>query len=502
MKLSSSRNLWWIFVIIMTGLIACSYSRKHQAGKKRPNVLLIFTDQQNISMMSAAGNTNLNTPAMDKIAGQGVMFMQSYCTSPVCGPARSSIITGRMPHETGVEWNGDEMREDLLNAGEIFRNSGYHTVWGGKWHLPESYPQRAKAKQKNIKGFDILPFRDPDLDNWMLGTETDPPLTEAVVKFLNGYDHKQPFFLAVSYHNPHDICFYPRKDGWMSSEDSLLDIRYYGFKYKLPDMIGTHPENYTDLPALPENFKASPDEPVFIKDKRHHHDAYGMETKLAYYEFDSLLWRGYLNAYHRLTEFADAEIGKVMEALTENNLDGNTIVVFTSDHGDGAASHQWAAKLSLYEESSKVPLIISWKNNIPAGIKDHQHLVSQIDILPTLCDYARIDKTPSFTGKSLRKIIEKPASGWRDYLVVELADFKPDPNRKGRMVRTADFKYNVYSKGEDNEQFFNLRNDPGECINLARNPAYEKEINNHRQLLKEWMDKTGDYFSGETGIVF
>ena len=479
----------------MPGLVACSYNSKHQEGKTRPNVLLIFTDQQNINMMSAAGNQYLSTPAMDRIAEQGVMFMQSYCTSPVCGPARSSIITGRMPHETGVEWNGNELKEYIINAGEIFRNSGYHTVWGGKWHLPESYPQRTKAKHKSTKGFDMLPFRDPDIDNWMLGAETDPPLTEAVVKFLNEYDKEQPFFLAVSYHNPHDICFYPRKDGWMSPEDSLLEIRYYGFEYKLPDVIGTHPENYSDLPGLPENFMPSQDEPTFIKDKRHYHKEYGMETKLAYEEFNELEWRGYLNAYHRLTELVDAEIGKVMEAITENNFDDNTIIVFTSDHGDGATSHQWAAKLSLYEESSKVPLIISWKNNIPNRIKDHQHLVSQIDILPTLCDYARINEKPSFTGKSLKKIIEKPTSEWRDYLVVELADFKPDSTRKGRMVRTADFKYNVYSKGEDNEQFFDLRTDPGESKNLAENPDYEMEINNHRQLLKEWMDKTDDRFS-------
>lgn len=489
-------------MVIMTGLLSCSYYGKQKTDKTRPNVLLIFTDQQNINMMSAAGNPYLSTPAMDKIAEQGVMFMQSYCTSPVCGPARSSIITGRMPHETGVEWNGDELKKDILNAGEIFRNSGYHTVWGGKWHLPESYPQRTKAKHKDIKGFDMLPFRDPDIDNWMLGAETDPPLTEAVVKFLNDYDNKQPFFLAVSYHNPHDICFYPRKDGWMSPEDSLLEIRYYGFDYKLPDVIGTHPENYADLPALPENFKASQDEPIFIKDKRLYHKEYGLETKLAFEEFDKLEWRGYLNAYHRLTELVDVEIGKVMDALTKNNLDENTIIVFTSDHGDGATSHQWAAKLSLYEESSKVPLIVSWKDHIPDGMRDQKHLVSQIDILPTLCDYARIDEKPTFTGESLRQIIEKPTSDWRDYLVVELADFKPDRSRKGRMVRTADYKYNVYSKGEDNEQLFNLQNDPGESENMAGNPYYDQIIDDHRHFLKEWMDKTEDSFSGESGILF
>ena len=501
MKSDFTRNARWMLINIVAGLVACSCGPQHKAGQDRPNVLLIFTDQQNINMMSAAGNPDLHTPAMDRLADRGVMFMQSYCTSPVCGPARSSIISGRMPHETGVEWNGDAMKEEIVNAGEIFRNAGYYTVWAGKWHLPESYPQQAKARQKTIRGFEMLPFHDPEVDNWMLGSETDPSLTEAVVAFIEGYDQKQPFFLGVSYHNPHDICFYPRKDGWFSPEDSLLEIRYYGFEYRLPDVIGTHPSSYPNLPALPENFKASPDEPEFIRDKRRYHKEYGMETKLAFEEFGELEWRGYLHAYHRLTELVDGEIGKVLQALAEKGLDDNTIMVFTSDHGDGAAAHQWAAKLSLYEESSKVPLIFSWKHHIPAGRIDHQHLVSQIDILPTLCDYAGIQERPSFTGKSLRQIIEQPASLWRDYLVVELADYKPDPSRKGRMVRTADFKYNVYSKGVDNEQFFNLQDDPGECDDLARNPVYTPAIEKHRRLLKEWMEKTGDPFTCESGDV-
>jgi arylsulfatase A-like enzyme len=196
-----------------------------------------------------------------------------------------------------------------------------------------------------------------------------------------------------------------------------------------------------------------------------------------------------------LTELVDVEIGKVLDALAENELDDNTIVVFTSDHGDGATSHQWAAKLSLYEESSKVPMIISWKDHIPAGRKDHQHLVSQIDILPTLCDYAAIEEKPDFTGQSLRQIIDQPASEWRAFLVVELADYKPDPSRRGRMVRTAEFKYNIFSTGENNEQFFNLRDDPGENSNLAKDPVYELEIQHHRQLLQTWMDKTDDPFN-------
>jgi len=484
--------------VLFLSFTGCLKKVENYEITQRPNVLLILTDQQNVNMMSAAGNLNLKTPAMDGIAESGVMFTQGYCTSPVCAPARSSIISGLMPHETGVEWNGDSMNEDILNAGELFRNAGYYTAWGGKWHLPDSYPQRARSKQKEIKGFDMLQFRDPEIENWMLGSETDPPLTNAVVNFLNGYEKENPFFLTVSYHNPHDICFYARKEGWVTPEDSLLQIRYYGFDYKLPAVVSAHPSNYENLPELPENHDINSGEPEFIQDKRHHHTEYGLETHLAYLEFDELEWRGYLNAYCRLTEMVDTEIGKIMEALSMNGFDENTIIIFTSDHGDGAAAHKWAAKNSLYEESSKVPFIINWKNQIPAGLKDNRHLVSQMDILPTLCDYAEIEHNQRFTGKSIRPIIENPTANWREYLVVELADYKPDRARKGRMIRTLDYKYNLYSKGKGNEQFFDLNNDPGEMVNLLGDSDYELEINKHRRLLEHWIEQTEDNFSAVT----
>lgn len=446
------------------------------------------------------GNPYLQTPNMDRLAARGVLFRNAYCTSPVCGPARSSIVTGRMPHETGVEWNGDSIRPEIKNIGELFRKAGYQTVWGGKWHLPESYPQRTKARHKNIRGFDLLPFKDPDSEPWMLGAETDPPLTEAVTKYLKEHDPEQPFFLAVSYHNPHDICFYARKDGWVTEEDSLLEIRYYGFEHQLPAVVGTHPSQFADLPPLPDNHPIEDGEPEFITTKRHHHNEYGVETKLANQEFGDLEWRGYLHAYHRLTEMVDAEIGKVLDALETSGLDENTIIVFTSDHGDGAAAHKWSAKLSLYKESAMVPLLVSLPGKIPSGSSDNDHLVSQIDIAPTLCDYAGIEPTVTFTGKSLRPIIEAPESEWRNYLVVELADYQPDPKRKGRMLRTPDFKYNIFTTGARNEQFFDLNADPGETHSLINDPNYRQAIDDHRQLLARWMEQTGDHFMEQSPL--
>ena len=253
--------------------------------------------------------------------------------------------------------------------------------------------------------------------------------------------------------------------------------------------------NYTDLPPLPDNYEVDLDEPEFIIRKRLDHDEYGMETKLAYREFSEKEWRGYYRAYCRLAEMVDKEIGKVLDALSENGFGDNTIIVFTSDHGDGAASHKWAAKLSLYEESAKIPFIISWDGIISSGDKDASHLVSQIDILPTLCDYAGVSSPVDFTGRSLRSIIENPEAIWRNQLVVELADYEPDRQRKGRMLRSDKFKYNVYSSGLRNEQFFDLKADPGEINNLINDPDYREEIENHRNMLKEWLEKTEDTFN-------
>lgn len=231
-----------------------------------------------------------------------------------------------------------------------------------------------------------------------------------------------------------------------------------------------------------------------MSDKRTDHDEYGLETKLANTEFSEKKWRGYLHAYCRLTEMVDVEIGKVMEALEKNSYSENTIIVFSSDHGDGAAAHKWAAKLSLYEEASKVPLIISWPGKITTSRMDKNHLVSQIDILPTLIDYAGINAPVSFTGESLRIIVENPEASWRGFLVVELADYKPDRSRKGRMLRTSQFKYNIYTHGADNEQFFDLLNDPGEMKNLAQDPGHQNMKSEHKQQLQQWMKKTGDTF--------
>ena len=149
-------------------------------------------------------------------------------------------------------------------------------------------------------------------------------------------------------------------------------------------------------------------------------------------------------------------------------------------------------KLNFYEESVKVPFIISWKGKIIPAI--NQTIISGLDVLPTMCDYAGIDIQEPFLGKSLKSIIENPESELNRFIVTELATDPKNPEWKGRMIRMNQYKYNLYSKGESNEQLFDIAKDPGEMNNLASEPALQKVKELLRKNLVNWMKQTNDDF--------
>ena len=154
-----------LFILWILFALGCN-PKAEPEEEKRPNVLIILTDQHTNDGIGYLGNPNLHTPAMDALAKGGVFFTESYCTSPVCGPARSSLITGRMPHETGVVWNSTHINPAYPTVGQIFQQAGYNTAWAGKWHLPEGYP--AQSNMDSVRGFKVLPFQSLE-ESWDTG---------------------------------------------------------------------------------------------------------------------------------------------------------------------------------------------------------------------------------------------------------------------------------------------------------------------------------------------
>jgi arylsulfatase A-like enzyme len=425
-----------------------------QKAAEPGNVLLLITDQQSVYALGANGNRDLATPAMDSLAAEGVSFLESYAAYPVCSPARSAIFTSRMPHEAGVMQNGRPVAAGMPTMGEHFRARGFATVYSGKWHLPQSFGQPP--------GFTQL------YGGAALGANMDEPAASACLKWLSSKP-QEPFLMVCSLMNPHDIC------GW---------IRAHKGSRPLPD-----PERY---PHARRNLAVDPEEPEYVQNhRRAGYDLMSQAVGIAS-EWRVDDFRYYLYNYYRLVEQVDRQIARILSMLRLTGLQRNTTVVLTSDHGEGMGSHRWVQKAAFWEETAKVPLIVAGPGVASHGTRNESALVSGIDILPTLCDYAGIPAPPQIRGSSLRSAIE--GGRWeRPFVVSELGVYGA-PEREGRMLRTRRYKYSVFNGGARPEQLFDLELDPGEVYNLAAKPAAGATLEQHRSLLRKWLAETNDSF--------
>jgi arylsulfatase A-like enzyme len=419
-------------------------------GKKRPNVLIITTDQQRVDAMSAVGNKWVKTPHLDALAAQGVNFRNSYCSYPLCSPSRASLHTSRMPHEIGVDRNSLPIDPKAPLAGQVFREAGYDTGYAGKWHCPAVYPT------EGIAGYEVV---NTTTRPGKLAQVVDEATMNAAIEFLRRKREK-PFLAIVSFINPHDICL-------PAGETSpILDQVWQRYQPPAGAELPPLPANFGSTQGLPEGFNRGPK-----------HD-----------NWDENQWRKFAYAYCRMMEDVDRQIGLVLQALRETGQEDNTLIVFTSDHGEGLGSHRWTGKMMYYEEEAAVPLIVAWKGVTPAGRLDREHLVSTLDVLPTICDYAGMRGPAVMRGKSLRPIIEQPQQPGHEYVVSEMAG----SGGRSFMVRTRKYKYMVFPpiNGQKQEMFFDMQADPGEMKNLAAQPALATEIERHRKLLADWNQLT------------
>jgi len=281
-------------------------------------------------------------------------------------------------------------------------------------------------------------------------------MSRACEGFLLNRSKRKPFFLVASFMQPHDICEWLRLN-----MENPGELRY-------PQLAG-------ELPELPDNFQFDKNEPEAIKRRR-----LGNEPSKG--NWDKEQWRYYLWSYYRNIEYADAEIGRVLQALEDFGHAKDTLVVLTSDHGEGTAHHQMVRKSSFYDEAARVPLLFSWPGHIIENKTHAVHLVSGLDITPTLCDYAGIEPPANMRGRSLRAVLEADASSHRDFIVSEVT------SNTGRMVRTRRYKYITY-KSDTVEQLFDMKDDPGETKNLAASSLHASILAEHRGLLKDWESR-------------
>jgi arylsulfatase A-like enzyme len=441
---------------------------KGMAAKGVPNILFINVDQLSIlDSISAYGAEHLKTPGMDRLVKHGTSFMQSYATDPVCCPARTSWWTSMYSSENGVLVNSTPCNPGVPDLSRQLQGAGYSTYFVGKWHVPG----------KEVRDL----FHVLHEGSWW-GEATDPEITRTASTFFENYDGAAPFFLNLGYMNPHDICITPDYDDQRA--------RVVNGK-KDPPYLREGILEDDDLPPLPAAHGYDEREPaILVSCKR------GSHKNPKHSDWNEDMWRIHRYNYHRFTEMVDTRIDQLLDALENSRFRDNTVIVFTSDHGDGMSRHHTYGKTGFYDEVCRVPFIVASLGdllNVRKNVKDGQHLVSGIDLGRTVCDYAQADSSALPHGLSVRPLAEGRNVKWRDYLYAESGIYM-------HMVTDGRIKYvREYVENDSMtfmppssethqtgvEQLFDLERDPDEQTNFAYDPEYAAQLKMMRTILDQ-----------------
>jgi iduronate 2-sulfatase len=439
----------------------------------RPNVLFIIADDLTATALSCYGNTTCRTPNIDRLAARGTRFTRAFCNATYCGPSRASMLSGYYPHATGVL--GYTSPRPAIGGRatwpQHFKDAGYYTARVGKvFHMgvpggieeggdgaddPASWTERFNSPGPEWKapGAGETLEGNPDGKKPVVGGNTfvvveadgddlahsDGKTAAKAVELIREHAGK-PFFLAVGFVRPHVPFVAPRK-----YFEPFLPYD----KLTLPPKVAG---DWDDIPQAGINYKTS----VNMKmDVRRQRKAVG--------------------GYFASVAYMDAQVGKVLDALERSGQSGNTIVIFTSDHGYHLGEHDFWAKVSLHDESAKVPLIVHVPGKRPSVCHS---LVELIDLYPTVAGLCGLEVPARLQGKDLSRMFDDPSYRVRD------SAFCVAPSSRGFLLREDRWAFIQYAEDASKGiELFDMVNDPGQYTNLAGKPEFAPVVEGFRARL-------------------
>ncbi|MBI1388622.1 MAG: sulfatase-like hydrolase/transferase [bacterium] len=407
---------------------------------RRPNILLILSDQES----ERYGRDALSLPNRARIERRGVRFTRAFCTTPQCSASRASILTGLYPTETGVVTNVDAnsmgvpLKTSTPNLGNVFQRAGYQTGYLGKWHLGND--------GGGLDAFGFTGYRN------LRGQE----LANAAVEWI-GERGEAPWLLVVSFINPHDIYRFP----------AHLDA---------PIRPGVTPPH-----SGAETLQNAPEPQTrFLR---------GDQGKVSLH-WDKETWLRYRSFYAGLIEEVDGHVGAILDALEAKGQRDDTVIVYSSDHGDLLGEHGLPFKgPCMYDELLNVPLSISYPRAMKRGPTECGAMTSLVDLAPSLAGAAGIEWPIAPPGVDLAALWRDPLGEIHDQIFAEYYG-KQKWREPIRTIRTREYKYNVYLNG--GEELYHLRTDPYETVNLANRTEYQSLIETLAKRLHAWRGRIGD----------
>lgn len=424
--------------------------------REHPNVLVVLTDQQRWDTTGVHGNPLELTPNFDRMARQGTHLANCFTCQPVCAPARASLQTGLYATNTGVWRNGMPLPPDKTTLAACFAQAGYATGYIGKWHLGEASSHGPVAPEQrggyhHWLASNLLEFTSEAYDTVLYDNDNRPvrlpgyrvdALTDAAIRYIDAHKER-PFYLFLSYLEPHfqnRTDDYPAPDGY--------EERYRG-RWMPPDLAA-------------------------LGGSAHQH----------------------LAGYYGMVKRLDEALGRLLDALKSLRLSDNTIVLFTSDHGNHFKTRNSEYKRSCHESSIRIPAALTGPGFVGGG--QVHHLVSLIDLPPTLLAAAGLPVPPNMEGRSILPLLSHQEVNWPDDVFIQISE-----SQVGRAIRTGRWKYSVVAKDKDGnrhsasdhytEEFlYDLKADPYELTNLIGFSSHREVANVLRQRLIRRMRQAGE----------
>jgi iduronate 2-sulfatase len=469
----------WISILIVPCfcLAAGDLSR---AQEGRTNVLFIISDDLN-NMLGCYRDPRVKTPNIDRLAAKGVVFDRAYCAFPLCGPSRNSMLTGLHPNSTGILANAQIFRQTIpsqQSMPQVFRNAGYFAVRIGKlyhYNVPKSIgtnghddpgswemeinPAGVDRLEEEDRIFSLTPGQFGGTLSWFASPKpdrehTDGKMADDAAWVLQRCAKRpdRPFFLAVGFFRPHTPYVAPQ---------SYFDLYPVD---QMPVVQGVK-EDQADIPAA------------------------GLGShKLEQDQLTDELRRQTLQAYLASISFMDAQVGHVVNTLEELGFDKNTIIVFTSDHGYHMGEHGLWQKMSLFEESARVPLLIV-DPRMPNQGSHVSSPVSHVDLFPTLASLCGVKPPDNLQGQDLSPMLKDPSEVGRGWAVTQVMR-GGGPNRAsvttnvsadgprffGYTLRTVRWRYTEWDEGRRGRELYDHDSDPRELTNLAEKTEHAKTV--------------------------
>jgi arylsulfatase A-like enzyme len=498
-------------------LVSCT-SESSPDSEQRPNIILIISDDHAYQAVSAYDSSRIQTPHIDRLADEGMIFHRAYVTNSICSPSRATMLTGMFSHLNGVRDNIDVFDSTQVTFPKLLRQHGYETAVYGKWHL--------KSEPTGFDYWEVLPgqghyyhpeFRSEDGLTVEDGYVTDI-ITDQTITYLDSLrDRERPFMLIYSHKAPH-------RQWWPSMQD-LEEFKYQ--RIPVPETLFDQYENrgaaareaemrIHDHMALTADNKIAPE--VL--------EALDYEEFLDWYEgayterFDRLteaeqerwqavygpinedfrentprgraltMWKyeRYMEDYLGTIVSVDRNIGRLLDYLDESGLSENTLVAYTSDQGFYLGEHGWFDKRFMYEESFRTPLLVRYPGVISPGSTNY-NLVQNIDFAPTFLDIAGVEIPDDVQGMSLAPLFNDEHGGWRDALYYHYYEYPGIHMVKRHYgIRTERYKLIHFYYDINEWEMYDLEADPDELNNVYGEPTYadiQAELEERLYALRE-----------------